>query len=274
MKKFNVNKLLLLSLLPVCAVNAAEKTAEDDLQDMSDPLAVFTQVGGGVTDKGLNLKIGQTYDTGNESTAGMNIIEVKGILGEQLGWSGNASRDDAIDSFRFRNFKVNLENGRASQLDLNYNVNGNLVAEDNVDASYSFIQALPAYGPFQLYPLAGVGASIGKNAVDDIDDRGVATDIDEGYSMMGVYGLVGMYSKIQITDKIWLNYNPFWLTTIAGSDNYVDNYYGKDQSHILTHEFAASYQFTPRFNVRYFANWNENVRFMKGDHRIEFNYQI
>jgi len=52
--------------------------AEDDVQDMSDPLAVYTQVGAGYTDKGINLKVGQAYDTGSDLTAGMNVIEVKG----------------------------------------------------------------------------------------------------------------------------------------------------------------------------------------------------
>lgn len=272
MRSNHVKALLLIALSPVGATNAAEKTADDDLQDMSDPLAVFTQLGVGVTDKGLNLKIGQTYDTGNDSTAAMNVIELKGMMGETFGWSGNNVRDNSIDSFRWRNFGVNLENGRAYQFDVNYNVEANpLVAEESADISYSFIQALPALGPLNFYPLAGVGASVGNNAIDDASNP---TDVDGGYSIMGTYGLVGMYAKAQITDKIWLNYNPMWLTTISGSDNYVDNYYGKDESHILTHEFIVSYQFTPRFNVRYFANWSENKRFMKGDHRIEFNYQI
>jgi hypothetical protein len=52
---------------------------EKAVQDMSDPLAVYTQVGIGATNKGLNLKIGQAYDTGIATTAGMNVIEVKGI---------------------------------------------------------------------------------------------------------------------------------------------------------------------------------------------------
>ena len=109
---------------------------------------------------------------------------------------------------------------------------------------------------------------MGESALEDDGS------IDSGYSTMGVYGLIGMYSKVAITDQIWINYNPFWLSTIAGSDNYKDNYYGFDQSHILTHEFAVSYQINPRMNLRYFANWNENVDFFDGDQRIEFNYQL
>ena len=71
-----------------------------------------------------------------------------------------------------------------------------------------------------------------------------------------------------------LNYNPFYLSTLSGSNNYKDNAYGIGNDSILLHEFAASYQINPRLNIRYFANWNENVDFSDGDHRIEFNYQL
>ena len=39
----------------------AETNSDEQLQDMSDPLAVYTQAGFGITDKGANIKIGQTY---------------------------------------------------------------------------------------------------------------------------------------------------------------------------------------------------------------------
>jgi len=241
---------------------------QKEVQDMSDPLAVYTQVGVGATNKGINLKVGQAYDTGIATTAGMNVFEVKGIYGDALGWESDSKTTDSIDSFRFRNFSVDLTTMGATQIDANYNLNANLVADESMDVSYSFIKALKPIGRFTFYPLAGVGASLGENTLEDDGSR------DSGYSIMGAYGLVGMYAKITINDKIWLNYNPFWLTTIGGSDNYKDHYYGLNQSHILTHEFAASYQINPRMNLRYFANWNENVDFMDGDHRLEFNYQL
>ena len=67
------------------AVIYADSNTTDDVQDMSDPLAVYTQAGVGITNKGINFKVGQAYDTGNPSTMGMNIIEIKGIAGETLG---------------------------------------------------------------------------------------------------------------------------------------------------------------------------------------------
>ena len=83
---------------------------------MSDPLAVYTQIGGGSTNKGLNFKVGQAYDTGIATTAGMNVIEVKGIYGDALGWESDNKTTDSIDSFRFRNFSVDLTSMSANRL--------------------------------------------------------------------------------------------------------------------------------------------------------------
>lgn len=231
-----------------------------DVQDMSDPLAVFTQLGAGVADRGINLKMGQTFDTGSDTTMGMNVLEVKGIYGDALGFRDNTV--DSVDSVRLRHVNVDLINGRGAMLDADYNFNdevGNL--------SYSLIQALPALGPVQFFPLAGAGVTLANNALGD-DGQVIS-----GYSMPGTFALVGTYSKIDITDKIWLNYNPMWLTSLSGSDVYKNHAFEGDSS-VFRHEFAASYQFTPRFNVRYFANWTENTKFKDGEHRIEFNYQL
>ncbi|MBY5945062.1 hypothetical protein [Photobacterium rosenbergii] len=251
-----MNKLLISAALLTAVSFTAH--SDDEIQDMSDPLAVFTQVGAGYTDKGLNIKLGQTYDTGNPTTAGMNVLEFKGALGDTLGWDSDAN--DSIDSIRFRNFGVDLTNGRGNQIDVTYDFN-----TESGNISYSFIQALPALGPVQLFPLAGAGAAFGNNSV--------FTETS-GYSVPGTFAVVGTYGKFTINDKIWLNYNPMWMTTLSGSDTYKDNAYGEGNSNILAHEFAASYQFNPRFNVRYFANWTEYTDFKDGDHRIEFNYQI
>ncbi|MCP8899582.1 hypothetical protein [Gilvimarinus xylanilyticus] len=265
--KLQTTTLGLIAFMSSASV-LAQNSGEDDVQDMSDPLAIYTQVGAGITDKGINLKVGQSYDTGEPTTAGMNLIEVKGIYGDALGWRDEDITTDSVDSFRFRNFTVDVTKGRGKQIDATVNLKQNLVAEKSADISYGIMQALPKMGPVNLYPLVGAGVSMGENAIEDDGS------LDSGYSIMGFYGLAGMYAKLAITDKIWVNYNPFWLTTITGSDNYEDNYYGQDNGDILTHEFALSYQITPRFNVRYFANWNENVDFDDGDQRIEFNYQL
>lgn len=264
----------------------AEEKSEKDVADMSDPLAVYTQVGFGATNRGLNLKVGQTYDTGSPITMGMNLLEVKGFYGESLGWDDSTKRDDSVDSFRYRNFQVNTKNGRGSQLDINFNLEGSklpldakyadgtrvplterYLSDEAGNISYAKIQALPKMGPVNLYPLAGVGADFSHNALKDNGER------SSGYSVQGFFGLAGLYSKIAITDKLWLNYNPFWFSTVSGSELYKD--YGlAGKSNLWTHEAAISYQFTPRFNVRAFANWIEGVSFNDGNHRLEFNYQL
>ncbi|MGR5541530.1 hypothetical protein ACPV5V_23560, partial [Vibrio campbellii] len=124
------------SAMAVLSLNVMANESEE-VQDMSDPLAVYTQVGAGYTDKGINIKIGQTFDTGEDTTMGMNIIELKGAMGDTLGWRDEAN--DSIDSLRFRRFGVDLTNGRGSQVDISYDFNNEAGA-----ASYSFIQALPA----------------------------------------------------------------------------------------------------------------------------------
>lgn len=239
---------------------------ESEVQDMSDPLAVYTQAGFGVTNKGLNVKIGQTYDTGSDTTMGMNVIEMKGIYGEALGWDSNDKKDNSMDSIRFRNFSVDMTNGRGKQIDVNYSVES-----ETLDASYSFIQALPKMGMVQLYPLAGVGV---RAMNGEYNTDGSVDTATSGYTVPGTYGVVGLYSKVTITDKIWLNYNPMYLTSLSGSDVYQDNAFGADNSDVIAHEFAASYQIEPRLNVRYFANWSDESSFGEGDHRVELNYQF
>ncbi|SET11206.1 hypothetical protein [Thalassotalea agarivorans] len=252
-----------LLFLPVIAI-----AQEKEVQDMSDPLAVYTQAGAGYTDKGLNFKVGRAYDTGSDTTAAMHLIEVKGLLGDTLGWSDSFIVDNSIDSLRYRHFSVNLENGRGSQIDVNYFFDPNAISQEHGDASWSFIQALPKMGPVNIYPLAGVGVAFGK---DNLKEDG---SFDDGFGYQGGYGLIGLYGKVAITDKFWLNYNPFYVHTLFGDDVYKDNAYGIAESGTLLHEFVVSYQFTPTFNVRYFANWNSNLDIGDGDHRIEFNYQL
>ncbi|MGR5168624.1 hypothetical protein ACPV5L_15620 [Vibrio astriarenae] len=257
-----MNKLMMsTSAMAVLSLNVMANESEE-VQDMSDPLAVYTQVGAGYTDKGINIKIGQTFDTGEDTTMGMNIIELKGAMGDTLGWRDEAN--DSIDSLRFRQFGVDLTNGRGSQVDISYDFNNEAGA-----ASYSFIQALPAFGPVQFFPLGGVGAAFGNGLPSDNPNE---TKVS-GYSVPGTFAVVGTYGKFVINDNIWLNYNPMWMTTLSGADWYKNGGMEGDSS-VLAHEFAASYQFTPRFNVRYFANWTENTKFNDGEHRVEFNYQL
>ncbi|MGF1697189.1 hypothetical protein L4C54_16090 [Vibrio lamellibrachiae] len=253
----------------VAVLLSSNVLAEDDIQDMSDPLAVFTQAGVGYTDKGINLKIGQTYDTGSDTTMGMNIIEVKGIAGEAVGWNGRGA-DDSIDSIRYRNFTVDLTNGRGAQVDVNMAFDKDLGAQGS--ASYSFIQALPKMGPVNLYPLAGMGMAFGEELPNS--SNGSDAQLQDRWDIHGTFYVVGLYGKVEITDNIWLNYNPMYMGSVSGSDDYKANAFGIDSGEILLHEAVVSYQINPRSNVRYYANWNENNRYQTGDHKIEYNYQF
>ncbi|MEC4724408.1 hypothetical protein HWQ46_02460 [Shewanella sp. D64] len=231
---------------------------DGETQDMSDPLAVYTQAGVGVANQGINLKIGNAYDTGDIDTMAMNIVELKGVGGDSLGLDGNNS----INNLRFRNFNLDKTNGRGSQVDVNWDFNTNLGS-----ASYSFIQALPALGPLQLYPLAGIGVTLTDTAVIRGDENPVGS---VGYAIPSSFAVVGTYAKIAITDKIWLNYNPMYMTTLNS------NQYMSDMMDGFYHEVVASYQINPRQNIRFFVNYAA-TEFNKDnniDWRIEFNHQF
>ncbi|MEA3433789.1 MAG: hypothetical protein U9R13_04355 [Campylobacterota bacterium] len=248
-------------------IEDAETTKDDGLADMSDPLAVFSMAGFGVTNRGINLKLAKSYDTGSPDKMAMNIIEVKGIFSDSLGWedfSTNPSKDptNGVDSIRVRNFSVNPTTGSGAQIDLSYDLNSEAGA-----LSYSLLQALPPMGRFNLFPLAGLGIAVANNALQD--DGTIAS----GYSIPGTFATLGMYGKFTVTDKIWLNYNPIWNATLSGSDLYKDHGFSGHSS-VLLHEAIISYQINPRTNIRYFANWNQYLDISNGDHRIEINYQF
>jgi len=259
------NIFIATSLLTISLTCFAE---DEEIQDMSDPLAVYTQAGAGYTDKGLNLKIGQAYDTGFDTTMAMRVFEVKGFYGDALGIDDSINTDDSVDAIRFRNYELDLTNGRGGQIDVNYNFDKSHLADKSGDISYSLLQALPKMGRFNFYPLAGAGLAFGNNAIEDDNS------IDSGFSIYGAFALVGMYGKMELTDNIWLNYNPIYLQALSGSDRYKDHAFGENNDSVLLHEFAVSYQINPRMNVRYFANWSEYNNFSDGSHRIEINYQL
>ncbi|WP_232314439.1 hypothetical protein [Grimontia marina] len=248
---------LLLTPLVAFGLTFQVHAEESDLQDMSDPLAVYTQAGVGVTNNGLNFKMGMTYDTGIDTTMGMSIIELKGLLGDFLHLGG----DDSFDSVRFRNFGLDTQTGWGSQIDISWDFDNSLGS-----ASYSKIRALPAMGALQLYPLAGAGLTVSDTA----EIRGNELPIGSvGYAIPSSYLVVGSYSKLTLTDDIWLNYNPMYVNTLN------DNSYMKGVMDGWHHEVAASYQINPRQNVRLFGNFSDSdIAGSTRDWRLEFNHQF
>ncbi|MEZ8141462.1 hypothetical protein [Enterovibrio sp. FF113] len=257
MKNSSYSRTLVLVSLSLASPSLLALEGDDALQDMSDPLAVYTQGGVGITDQGLNFKLGMAYDTGNPDTMAMNILELKGFAGDLLHLDGN----DSFDALRYRHFSLDTTTGRGSQLDVNWDFESDLGS-----ASYSFMQALPAMGDLQLYPLAGAGLTV----TDTAEIRGTENPVGSvGYAIPSTYMVVGTYAKYTINENIWLNYNPMYINTLNS------NHYMSDLMDGWHHEVAASYQLNSRQNVRLFANYADSSGSSSSvDWRLEFNHQF
>jgi len=252
----------LILFLALTAILIAENNDTKTLQDMSDPLAVYTRGGIGVTNRGVNIKIGVQYKSDDKNKNQMHVLEIKGIGGDVIGWDGPYERSNSVDSFRYRNFSVDKSNGRGTQIDLSYDLHSEAGA-----LSYSLLQGLPKWQNFNLYPLVGIGLAYANNAPQDDGS------IHSGISFPGVLAVVGMYGKYTVTDNIWINYNPFWTVGLLGSERFMD--YGfEGHSSVLTHEVTLSYKLSARSNIRYYANWSQYINYKDGAHRIEYNYQF
>ncbi|MCJ2376879.1 hypothetical protein LNL84_08520 [Vibrio sp. ZSDZ34] len=214
---------------------------------MSDPLAVYNRVGAGVTNNGLNLKFGLEYETPDNDKQSMHVIEVKGIAGESLGWSDHDKHDNSIDTFRYRNFLLDKQENRGTQIGIDWNFD-----TDMGSASYSFLQGTPKVGAFQFYPLAGAGVT-------------VSDDKEDGINVPGGFALIGVYAKATLSDNVWINYNPMYKIGIGGQMS------GWDQ---IDHEVSVSYKIDERQNICFYANWSDETSFEDGDFRVEFNYQF
>ena len=254
--------LTLLITLAFSTNISAETNTTESLEDMSDPLAVYTRGAIGFTNKGMNIKMGIEYDSGDANKNVMNVLEIKGFAGETIGWDGPYKRSNSVDSLRFRNFSLDKTNGRGTQIDITYNLH----SESGV-ASYSFLQGFPKWHNFNFYPLLGVGFSYGNNVLQDDGST------QSGLSIPGALAVVGLYGKYTVTDNIWINYNPFWSVGLIGSDLFMDHGF-EGHSSVLTHETALSYKLSTRSNIRYFSNWSEHTSFEDGTHRLEYNYQF
>ncbi|NRB42628.1 MAG: hypothetical protein HRU20_29870 [Pseudomonadales bacterium] len=251
------NVIKVCCFLGVGLISANKTNAEP--VDMSNPLAIYSQAGVGVDDKGFNFKFGQISDTGSNTSIAMNVLEINGLLGDAMAVGSDGS--DSIDSIRFRNFQQSLIDGRGRQLDIEYDLNQQLGA-----VSYSLTQILAPMGAFSLFPLAGGGISFANDM--DYSGTGMIADVHEGFSIPGVYVVIGMYSIYNINEKLWFNYNPMWRAPVAGAEIY------KNSDNTLSHEVAVGYQINLRCNVRYFANWDNHGDFLTGGHRVELNYQL
>lgn len=265
-----LHSLILISALSVSVMaepfeaESIPAKQDNELKDMSDLMSIYTQAGIGSTSKGINIKVGRTYDTGDPKTAAMNLVEIKGAGGDVLAWGSSAgATTNSVDSIRIRNYSVNVTTQIGSQLDIQYDLHA-----DYGILSYSVLTSMiPEIWRFKFYPLVGIGAAVANN-LNEIDPQA-----SSGFSIPGVLGALALYAKFTITDKIWLNYNPNWSIALAGSDWFMEHGLG-GRDRLYKHEFAASYQINPRLNIRFFNDWTSRESFADGIHRVEFNYQF
>ncbi|RLA72361.1 MAG: hypothetical protein DRG78_23955, partial [Epsilonproteobacteria bacterium] len=94
--------LPLIALLTFTTSLIAENNETEVLEDMSDPLAVYTRGGLGISNRGINIKMGLEYKSGDANKQNMHVLEIKGIGGEAIGWDGGYARSNSIDSLRYR----------------------------------------------------------------------------------------------------------------------------------------------------------------------------
>ena len=99
--------IALLFTLGVPAALMAQSSETPVLKDMSDPLAVYTRASAGVSNRGINLKFGIESKGGDSDKALMNVLEIKGIGGDAIGWDGDYIRSNSVDSLRYRYFALN-----------------------------------------------------------------------------------------------------------------------------------------------------------------------
>jgi len=264
MKKSNLISAITI-FAPLCFLpQAFAQETENEVQDMSDPLAVFTQLGASYGTNGINLKLGKTLDTKSATDMSMILVEVKGLYGEHMKNEGSSAlhpeaANDGISELRFRKFDVDMTNGRGLSMDFIHNFDTN-----SGTASLGMIQALPKIGIWQAFPIiaAGVEYNDGSQRSETNESSGLHSDF--------VFASFTLYNKFQITETIWANYNPVYSQAIFGDDHYTDNLKG---SNGLSHEFALSWQMTPKQNFRLWYNASQN-QFEDGDFRLEYNQQF
>jgi hypothetical protein len=205
--------------------------------DMSNPLAVFNVVGASYGTQGANLKVGIAYDTEDENTMAMHIVEIK----------------DNAENIRYRHFGVDTTTGRGLMVDVGWDTE-----LKQGSAALQVMQALPKFGPFQLFPVIGGGMGIAEGIWNEPGYEEVV-----GYTMPGGFLNAGMYAKMDITDKLWLNYNPMYTHGMSGL---------LTGESAFNNEFIASYKTTENTTVRAFYNVASGKSFTDGDARVEFNY--
>ncbi|WP_051303040.1 hypothetical protein [Psychromonas aquimarina] len=237
MKKQFGTSLIVAGCTLFTSIAYADNAQPEEVADMSDPTAVYSSAGIGYSNKGANIKFGLQLPSKAENSAHMITVDVK----------------EGGDIIRGRYFNVNLKTGFAGSIDANYDTN-----TETAHVSFGALQTIPLSEKLTIYPGLYAGVMIG----DDVDEFGKVN----GVSISAMTATAQMYSKYNITDKLWINLNPAYTTSLYGVE-----------TGVFDLETAVSYQITPRFNARLFHNnnmkvGNYNEELYESITRLEFNY--
>ncbi|GEM81316.1 hypothetical protein [Vibrio superstes] len=219
----------------------------------------------GFDNYGASVKVQIDDQTEAHQTKG--ILEVKGIAGDSLGWSGSNERDDSIDSVRARYFNTDKASNFGSYVDTEYDVEQEkLDLSANITWRYQFNR-------LEILPYAGVGLTI-LNGEIPLEEHGIAADDHvTGYTLPGTYGQIGAYAKVNILDNLDFMYNPEWRSTLGGAAAYTNGYYNGDDTQ-FTNEIRLTYRITTNFDVQYHEEWDSEQDYSDATRGFEFNYKF
>lgn len=235
-------KIVLLGIV-ISSLNLfAQDVEKEETADMSDPMAIYTMLGGSYGSEGADFKFMSTLESDNP-TGG------KAIVGEA---KGGLKDGEFFSDYRLRLFEADFKTGRGSSLDLMYNTES-----ESGSITKGIMQMVPVTEKFTLYPILGAGIAFNQHE-------------HAGINVPGAFLNFTLYSKYQLTEKIWLNYNPSYNHGIYGADIFKDNLKGEEG---LNHEFIASYQINPVSNVRAYYNVNQ-ANLDEGVWKLEYNRQL
>ncbi len=240
----------------IAATSFAAET-EKEVQDMSDPMAIYTSGGISYGTNGLNLKMMKTLDTGSKTDLSAIIVEIKDMdFADDGDVRHGTERSSAPSNLRLRKFDVDMTTGRGISYDIMHNTD-----KDAGMLSVGVMQALPINSFWTAYPILGAGVWYAEDEQNGIDVPGVTLNLT-------------MYNKFTVTDKIWLNWNLTYAEGIFGKEEFKDDRNSASDS--LVHEFIASYQIDPRNNLRLWHNTSQDKMNEDdtGETRLEFNHQF
>ncbi|MCG9627426.1 hypothetical protein L1D34_21570 [Vibrio mediterranei] len=228
-------------------------------------VAAETAAGIGLDNQGANLKL--QYEASSTSSLTKGIVELKGIAGDSLGWSGTEQRDNSIDSVRARLFSNSKTSGLGFYMDANYDVERES-ADLSANMSWHY-----QYQKLEVLPYVGMGLTL-VNGQLPLEEYGYPIDDHvTGYTLPGSYGQVGAYLSYHLLDNLTFTYNPEYRATLGGAASYVNAYYEGDSSQ-FHNEVRLSYAINKQWDVQYHSEWYAGDKSSDVVQGLEFNYHF